>query len=141
MKLKRSDQGSATVLEVAGRLDGATSDTLLATLQEIIATAPSQLILDLSGMDYVSSAGLRVLLMAAKQVRGRPTRLTLCALRPNVAVDLRNQRSHQRLRHRCGAASCDDAARLKSARLRAEATTPERGVKEWSWRPMRSPLA
>ena len=43
------------------------------------------MILDFSDMDYVSSAGLRVLLMVSKQVRGRPTRLTLCALRPNVA--------------------------------------------------------
>jgi anti-sigma B factor antagonist len=85
MKLKRSDEGSATVLEVVGRLDAATSDTLLATLQEIIAEAPSQVVLDLREMDYVSSAGLRVLLIAAKQVRNRPTRLTLCALRPNVA--------------------------------------------------------
>ena len=40
--------------------------------------------LDLGGMEYVSSAGLRILLMAAKQVRGTATKLILCAMRPNV---------------------------------------------------------
>ena len=84
MKLRRVDESSATVLDVVGRLDGSTSEVLHATLLELIAEAPPLLVLDLSGMEYVSSAGLRILLMAAKQVRGSATRLVLCALRPNV---------------------------------------------------------
>jgi anti-anti-sigma factor len=84
MKLKRVDESSATVLDIVGRLDGSTADVLRAALDDLIAERPERLVLDLGGMEYVSSAGLRVLLMAAKQVRGTSTTLVLCALRPQV---------------------------------------------------------
>ncbi len=85
MKTRRVEETGATVLELDGRLDGSTAEPLYLTLLGLIAEAPSRLVLDLGGMSYVSSAGLRVLLLAAKQARGNSIKLVLCALRPNVA--------------------------------------------------------
>ena len=84
MKLRRVDEPSATVLDVVGRLDGSTSEMMHWTLLELIAEAPPRLVIDLGGMEYISSAGLRILLIAAKQVRGTTTKLILCGMRPNV---------------------------------------------------------
>ena len=84
MKTRRADEAGATVLELDGRLDGTAAEPLHQTLIELIAEAPPRLVLDLGGMSYVSSAGLRILLLAAKQARGSNIKLVLCALRPNV---------------------------------------------------------
>ena len=84
MKLTRTNETYGTVLNVTGRLDGSTAELLHATLQDLIAERPERLVLDLSGMEYVSSAGLRILLIAAKKVSGTSTSLVLCALRPHV---------------------------------------------------------
>jgi anti-anti-sigma factor len=46
--------------------------------------ASKQLLLDFTELDYVSSAGLRVLLIAAKRVKACQGRLAICALRPDV---------------------------------------------------------
>jgi len=43
------------------------------------------LVLDFSRVDYISSMGLRVLLMAAKQLRARNARIAVAALQPVVA--------------------------------------------------------
>ena len=84
MKTRRADEAGATVLELDGRLDGTAAEPLHQTLIELIAEAPLRLVLDLGGMSYVSSAGLRILLLAAKQARGSNIKLVLCALRPNI---------------------------------------------------------
>lgn len=43
------------------------------------------LILDFAGVEYISSVGLRVLMIAAKQLRGQGTRIAVAALSPVVA--------------------------------------------------------
>lgn len=59
-----------SVLDVAlsGRLDTATSPELDAVLQKEITPAVRQLNIDLAALDYISSAGLRVLLAAQKKM-------------------------------------------------------------------------
>ena len=45
----------------------------------------SALLIDLSGVEYVSSVGLRVLMIAANAMRARNARIAVCGLRPIVA--------------------------------------------------------
>ena len=56
------------VLEITGRVDTITAPTLDKTINENLANVKS-LILDLKGLEYVSSAGLRVLLSAQKKMQ------------------------------------------------------------------------
>ena len=56
------------IIEVAGRLDTTTAPTLDNTINENIADA-TNLILDLKELNYISSAGLRVLLSAQKKMQ------------------------------------------------------------------------
>ena len=56
------------VLEITGRVDTITAPTLDKTINENLANVKS-LILDLKGLEYISSAGLRVLLGAQKKMQ------------------------------------------------------------------------
>ena len=67
--LEISKKKENTVLEVAlkGRLDTSTSPELEQFLKDNL-TGVTELVIDLSGLEYISSAGLRVLLSAHKQM-------------------------------------------------------------------------
>ena len=68
IEIKRN--AAETILAVAGRLDTITSPSLEAKINEAVGDA-SKLILDLGSLDYISSAGLRVLLGAAQAMDGK----------------------------------------------------------------------
>ena len=57
-----------TVIELAGRLDTTTAPALDKTIHEELGDT-QHLILDLQGLEYISSAGLRVLLGAQKKMQ------------------------------------------------------------------------
>ena len=56
-----------TTVEIVGRLDTTTAPSLEKTLKEDMGETKN-LILDLKGLEYISSAGLRVLLSAQKKM-------------------------------------------------------------------------
>ena len=58
----------ATIIEVSGRVDSATAPALDKTVNEDIADTEN-LILDLENVEYISSAGLRVILGAQKKMQ------------------------------------------------------------------------
>ena len=60
------DENKSTVILV-GRLDTTTSPELESKLNEIVPTT-KELIFDFNGLEYISSAGLRVMLMSQKQM-------------------------------------------------------------------------
>lgn len=64
MEIKRNAQN--TVVEICGRLDTTTAPSLEKTLNDDMAETKN-LVLDLKGLEYISSAGLRVLLGAQKK--------------------------------------------------------------------------
>src|SRR4029453_17157562 len=71
-----------------GRIDHAAAGKLEQSLAPLLAQAQSAkggLILDFSGVEYISSVGLRVLMIAAKQMRGRGAHIAVAALQPVVA--------------------------------------------------------
>ena len=66
IEIKRNVEG--TIIELAGRLDTTTAPALDKTINEDIADAKN-LVLDVKGLEYISSAGLRVLLGAQKKMQ------------------------------------------------------------------------
>ena len=57
-----------TIIEIVGRLDTITAPALDKTINEDIGDTKN-LVLDVKGMEYISSAGLRVLLAAQKRMQ------------------------------------------------------------------------
>ena len=68
MTIEIKKSAEATIIEIVGRLDTITAPSLDKTISEDVADAKN-LILDLKGMEYISSAGLRVLLGAQKKMQ------------------------------------------------------------------------
>jgi anti-anti-sigma factor len=67
-----------------GRLDSLTSSGLEKSLQPLFEATGSRTLVDFSALSYVSSAGLRVILMAAKRAKQSQGKLVLCGLLPHV---------------------------------------------------------
>ena len=70
MTLTKKQQGNALEIAVEGRLDTMTAPELEAELKKSLDGADS-LVLDFSKLEYISSAGLRVLLSAHKVMMGK----------------------------------------------------------------------
>ena len=66
IKIKKNNQ--ETVIEIVGRLDTITAPALDKTINEDMGEVKN-LVLDLTDMEYISSAGLRVLLAAQKKMQ------------------------------------------------------------------------
>ncbi|MFZ2654175.1 MAG: STAS domain-containing protein [Victivallales bacterium] len=73
-----------TSLTIKGRLDAVTATAAEAAINRTIESGASNLILDLAGLDYVSSAGLRVLLVTAKRLSRQNGKIVLCGLQDAV---------------------------------------------------------
>lgn len=68
MTIEVNRNAEEVVIGVVGRLDTTTSPTLEKSINEEVLNAKN-LILDMKGLDYISSAGLRVLLSAQKKMQ------------------------------------------------------------------------
>src|SRR5438105_14601322 len=74
-----------SVVRPQGRLDSATSPDFEADVLGRIDNGARALLLDFSQLTYISSAGLRTVLLAAKRMKGTGGRLALCALGKQAA--------------------------------------------------------
>jgi anti-anti-sigma factor len=84
MELVEEVQGRVLVVTARGRLDGSTSQAFGARLEKLTATSQPRLVVDFSGIDFVSSAGLRVVLSLLKRVKAANGMLALCAVQVPV---------------------------------------------------------
>lgn len=73
--------GEALVVRPAGRLDSSSSPAFEKDLIGRIEAGSTDIIVDFAEVDYISSAGLRVLLMAAKRVKAANGQIALCCLK------------------------------------------------------------
>ena len=72
MMIEKTINGTAATLKIIGRLDTTTAPELEATIDGCVAGI-KELVLDCSELEYVSSAGLRVILKAQKLMNTRGT--------------------------------------------------------------------
>jgi len=82
--LREDVAGEITVLEVKGRIDSTTAPVLGEKLTGALATPQRRLVLDLRQLEYISSAGFRVLLLAAKRADEAGSRFVLCSVSGKV---------------------------------------------------------
>lgn len=83
MLVREFTEDGMAVIEVSGRLDTTTASAIVERLQAVVTEQPA-VIIDLAGLDYISSAGLRALLMAAKQAKATHHAFVLAGLLPSV---------------------------------------------------------
>ena len=69
MQINKQLNGTNLTLEIEGRVDTTTAPALEAELKQSVTSAVQNLVLDFSKVEYISSAGLRVLLAAQKVMK------------------------------------------------------------------------
>ena len=87
MQVSQQRYADALVLTPAGRIDNSTTDALRTDLNAHLPACRNggdRLVLDFSGVDYISSVGLRVLMLAAKKAREQDGPIVVAGLQPVV---------------------------------------------------------
>ena len=84
MEILQDRAGDSAILAPVGRLDSVSAATLRAILLKLEAAGERRLVVDLAGVDYISSAGLGVLFSLAKRMRQIDGALAICALSDQV---------------------------------------------------------
>ena len=84
MKIATVERDGVVCLKIEGRLDATSAHGAEAAVKGLLGEGRRHLLFDLSAMDYISSAGLRVVLMTVKELRSRKGKVVLCALTPYV---------------------------------------------------------
>jgi anti-anti-sigma factor len=84
MEMVVTEASAATVFSIRGRMDALSAPEVEAKLNPWFEQNGKTLIIDLEDLDYISSAGLRVLLSAAKKMKARGGVLFLARLQEGV---------------------------------------------------------
>ena len=69
MQIQQTDRDGVTIVSPQGRIDTTTSGSVEDALRHAVDGGARRLVVDLAGVQYISSAGLRVFLVLAKRMR------------------------------------------------------------------------
>jgi anti-sigma B factor antagonist len=84
MEIITAQEDGKNILQVKGRLDATTSPSLEKELLTLLDSGEKDFIADLSGLEYISSVGLRILLMVMKKARAAGGKLAVSSLTEHV---------------------------------------------------------
>jgi len=84
VELNSSRHGEVNLIQVTGRLDANSSPELEKELITLLESDEKFFLIDLAELDYISSVGLRVLLMVAKKAKALGGKVALNSLREHV---------------------------------------------------------
>ncbi|MBI2743672.1 MAG: STAS domain-containing protein [Chlamydiales bacterium] len=72
------------IVRLEGRLDATTTPALEGKISKVLEQNKVHMLMDFSKVDYLSSAGMRLLLSAAKKVKAHGGKLVFCAMNDEV---------------------------------------------------------
>lgn len=97
MKIESSRSGTVIVVAPAGRIDHAHTPEFQQALEPFVSACNSgadPLLIDFSGIEYISSVGLRALMLIARAVAAQKGRVAIAALQPVVREVFEISRFH-----------------------------------------------
>lgn len=84
MRFEIKNENEALIGVFNGRLDSAVADQLEKEMQPLMDSADKNIVLDCTGLEYISSSGLRLFLTLRKEVAKRGGTLTLCHINDDI---------------------------------------------------------
>jgi len=84
MEIAKIEKDGVIIIALNGRLDAASAPDAESELNTI-SNSEVKLLIDLENLEYISSAGLRVLLVTAKQIRRNSGKMCICSLSETVS--------------------------------------------------------
>ena len=80
MNVTVTKEKDRTIAEIFGRVDTTTAPEFQKLITDVLTEKPTRLVLDCAQLEYISSAGLRALLIIAKTAKAAGINVNLCAL-------------------------------------------------------------
>ena len=84
MNIHQTTRDGVSVLAPSGRIDTTTSPRVEESVRRTVDEGTRDLVIEFSNVDYISSAGLRVLLVLENRMRDLQGRLVLCSMPESV---------------------------------------------------------
>jgi len=84
MEIQVKESGKACVVSVAGKLDAVSAGDYEKAISQLINDGKTHFVVDFANLSYISSAGLRVLLSTAKQLKPKGGTVVFANLQENV---------------------------------------------------------
>jgi anti-anti-sigma factor len=84
MEINTRESSGTTIVSLNGPLDTGTASEVGSKLDELTGARATKIIVDLTDVEFVSSAGLRILLATAKRLRKSAGDLSVCGLNETV---------------------------------------------------------
>lgn len=84
MEITITKDQNAVIVSVAGRMDTITAPDFQKKMEEVLAQGEKDVVMDFGQLEYISSAGLRSVLIAAKQAKAGGGTVSCCNLREMV---------------------------------------------------------
>ncbi|MFA4848411.1 MAG: anti-sigma factor antagonist [Methanoregula sp.] len=84
LQITREKRDAIDVIYMSGRLDTNTAIEAEGELKKIIASGSLQIVLNFKNLNYISSSGLRIMILALREMKKRQGDLKLACLRPSV---------------------------------------------------------
>jgi len=80
MEITQQEENGIVTIAIKGRLDADSSPEAEKVVKEALEGQSTRVLFNLGALEYLSSAGLRVLLSTAKEMRRREGKIVLCSL-------------------------------------------------------------
>lgn len=80
MQVEITEAGSTILIRARGRIDSTTSPEFETRVLPLVEREADRVVVSLRGVEYVSSAGLRVFLMIAKRMKASKGRFVVCEM-------------------------------------------------------------
>jgi anti-anti-sigma factor len=85
LSVRSTQTKGVLVLEPKGRIDSSSVAAMDDAFRQALASEAKALLVDMAGVEYISSGGLRSFLLALKEMKKREGKMCLCSLTPNVS--------------------------------------------------------
>jgi anti-anti-sigma factor len=85
MNILITEENGVSVMSVSGRMDATNSTDFSKASEDLLAEERPKILLDLGDLEFISSAGLRVVLIMGKACKEKNKALAFCDLQPMVA--------------------------------------------------------
>ncbi|BAE81545.1 anti-sigma F factor antagonist [Chlamydia felis Fe/C-56] len=86
--IHKEEHGTTAVLHLQGKLDGISSPEVQETISQSLSAGINNIVLDCANLDYMSSAGIRVLLQSYHQVGKRSGKIVLTSVPKTIEQTL-----------------------------------------------------
>ena len=84
MEISAEREGGAVIAGASGRIDSSNSREFHSSLESVVTGDTTAVVVNFENVTYISSAGMRVILLMAKSLQSQDTKFVLCSMNSSI---------------------------------------------------------